>query len=156
MSRFEIENLIEELEPISDLSKDTEDDIDTILLAKKAENYLLSHPWCNSIENGWLAVSWGYIMCVFLFKITSDEEEVDDYVWMVVGDLPYVYVDIESATEPKEVLECYVDILSDWVDAVESDDSVAHCYPVEVPPDKEYARMLKSKLGFISKEIAEW
>lgn len=148
-----IENLSKSLANIKFLPKNTEEEVETINLSKEAESFLLSHGWCDSIIEGWLAESWGYILCVFLFKIESENTEVDDYVWIVVGDIPSAYIDIESAEDSDDVLQCYVDIMSDWVECIETNKSVEDCYPIEVPPTLEYASMLKSRLKIISEEL---
>ncbi len=151
----EIEELTKILENVNTLSKEDEKDTEICQLLVESENYLLSHPWCERIEGGWLAISWGNILCVFLHKIISKNQEVDDYVWMVVGDIPPAYIDIESAKDPLEVLECYVGIMSDWVECVELGNSIEDCYPIEVPETKEYASMLKARLKFISEELTQ-
>jgi len=148
-----IELFTEELEEIGDLPSITEDDNETLKLSEEAANYLLSHKWCDEIEKGWLAVSWGYILGVFLFKIDSSVPEVDDYVWMVVGDLPPAYIDIESAVNPNEAIESYIEIMNDWVECVENGNSLDQCYPVEAPGTLENAKMLKTRLRIITDQL---
>ena len=151
-----IEELLKELENIKAIPKESKEDVETNKLAENGSEYLMSHNWCDSIEDGWLAVSWGYILCVFLFKIKSSVPEVDDYIWIVNGDIPTAYIDIESAKNPQEVLESYIFLMNDWIEEVELGNSTEDCYPIEVPPTKEFATNLKSRINFIEKEISKW
>lgn len=92
---------------------------------------------------------------VFLFEIEPSRSGVDKYVWIVVGDIPPAYVDVESGENPREVLESYVAIMRDWVDTVFQGESVEDCYPVEVPATKEYAEMLENRLDLLDTFIME-
>lgn len=148
-----IVKLLSELENTDILLQKDNKEIETKKLYKEAYDYLLSHTWCNSIDSSWIAVSWGYILGVFLFEITSDIAEVDKYVWVVVGDIPPAYIDVQSVQDPIDVISSYIDIMSDWVKCVENDESTEDCYPVEVPATVEYAKMLKSRLEVLSKEV---
>lgn len=124
-------------------------------LSVEAKNYLLRHKWCKSILSGWLAVYWEGVLGVFLFEIEPSGSGVDEYVWIVVGDIPPAYVDVESGENSREVLESYVAIMRDWADTVLKGESVEDCYPVEVPPTKEYADMLQNRLDLLDTFISE-
>ena len=142
------------LDNLDSLSPSNDEDREIIEQSKKATNYLLSHPWCVGIKNGWLGISWDYMVCVFLYEIDSDNPEVDQFIWMIVGDLPSAYIDIESASNSEEALRCYVDIMGEWVNAIENGASTEACYPLEVPATSEYAQMLKGRLELIEEELA--
>lgn len=148
-----IKSLTSTLDSLSVLTETNEDDLVVLEHSQEATSYLLSHDWCSDISEGWLAISWGDILSLFLYRISSDYPEVDEFVWMVVGDIPPAYIDIESANQPDDVLRCYVDIMEDWVTAIELNNSVEECYPVEVPATKENASMLKSRLSLILEEL---
>lgn len=122
-------------------------------LIDKASSFLLSHSWCTAIVNGWLGREWGHILGIFLFEITPVDSEVDDVVWVVVGDVPPAYIDIESAVNIEQVVAAYIDIMMDWVECVEAGSSVEEVYPVAVPPTLEYANMLRTRLELISNRI---
>ncbi len=154
MSSDRITKLISSLESLSTLSNKDNDDKVIIELSIEAKNYLLSHPWCSSIEEEWLGLSWGYILCVFLFRIKSNYPDLDEYLWMVVGDIPPAYIDLGSAASAEEAIKCYIDIMNDWVFAVENNKPVEDYYPVEVPSTSEYASMLKSRLNLIENELS--
>ena len=57
MSKYNI--IIEQsksLDNINSFSSDNKEDEAIITLEKEAEEYLLSHDWCDEILEGWLAV----------------------------------------------------------------------------------------------------
>ena len=129
-------------------------------LAKTAEEFLLSHDWCKSIRRGFLANAWEGILGVFYFEIEPGTPEVDDELWVIVGDLPPAYLVVEDEPVTKDALEAYVYEMKRWVDAVMSDESVADLIPVYyqssgkiVPPTKEFAAALKKRLEFIENSI---
>jgi hypothetical protein len=122
-------------------------------LSEEAVVYLNDQTWCTQIEKGWVGEEWGGILSIFLFKVLPSSRDIDDYVWVVVGDIPPAYIDIESAESVDEVLESYVYIMSEWVKRVEKGQSVDDWFPVSVPPEKKYAEMLKRRLTFIKNNI---
>lgn len=129
-----------------------EDDIELNEYLDRAYFYLSSQKWCKSINKGWLAKGWPGVLAICYFQINPDFG-ADEFVWVVVGDLPTAYIDIESATELGEVLSSYVVIMEDWVDAVESGKSLDDVFPVEVTPNKKFTSLLKKRLLFIKERI---
>jgi len=73
-----VEELINKLENVNTLSAKSEDDKEIFELFEKASFYLRRHEWCKSVEEGWLALAWGHILGVFLFKISSNAPNVDN------------------------------------------------------------------------------
>lgn len=140
-------------ERIADIS--LVDEPDLYRLCEASERYLMKHNWCKSILEGWLALYWEGVLSVSLFQIDPLHAEVDDYVWVVEGDIPPAYIDVESASSPKEVLESYVLIMSEWTNSILEGGTVEESYPVEVPPTMEYATMLKNRLDIIKSFIEE-
>lgn len=129
--------------------------IDEVLtLSEEAQKYLRSFNWCNKILNGWLAESWGYMLCLFYFEIEPDtESEADDHVWIIVGDLPPAYIDIESAHNEWEAVDVYVYLMKDWIDHAKNGKSVKDCFPVNVEPSEKYANMLLSRIEIIESDF---
>jgi hypothetical protein len=122
-------------------------------LAKEATSFLTSHTWCKRILNGFFDRGWGYILGVFYFEIEPGSENADNFVWVIVGDIPPAYVDIESAANGLEAIKCYVDIMGDWVNNVKQGGAGENCYPVTVSPTLEHATMLENRLRLIKEQI---
>ncbi len=123
-------------------------------LSVEAQNYLASFAWCDAILNGWLVKDWGYMLCIFYFEINPTYgSEADNFVWVVVGDIPPAYVDIKSANTELEVLKVYVDLMEAWIDKVRDGKSVKECFPIHVEPTLKYADMLSSRVKIIKSDF---
>lgn len=153
MKLKEFEKQISNFDSISTLDLSDKEDVVVHKLYHEAETYLLSHPWCSDIEEAWVGAQWDDILTIFLLKINSNQLDVDEYVWIIIGDIPSAYIDIESATNIKEVLECYIFIMTEWIEAVQKNKAVEECYPVEVSPTQENAIMLEKRLKFIEEKM---
>ena len=128
-------------------------DVENIKLAKKASAYLYSHIWCNKIEKQWLVANWENLFAIFFFKITTNTKDTNEYVWLVVGDLPSICIDVESATNEQEVVKAYITIMEDWIKCVHNKGDIKKCYPINVPPTKGYADMLNTRISLIKEHI---
>jgi len=123
-------------------------------LANEAREYLSSFKWCKEITNGWLAAEFGYMLCVFYFEIVPSEgSKADNFVWIIVGDIPPAYIDVVSAPNVKDAIISYCEIMEDWIDVVNKGNSVEECFPISVDPTKEHADMLKTRITLIKNEL---
>jgi hypothetical protein len=89
---------------------------------------------------------------VFLFEIEPLNENVDDFIWVIVGDLPSVYLD-KSITTGHDALKTYCELMQEWADNVKDGRSLDECYPVPVDPTIENAELLIRRIGFIRREL---
>jgi hypothetical protein len=72
-----------------------EDPLDTKLLkemAIEARNFIGSHEWCERVEQQYLAFGIGGVVAAFLVQITPRSEDVDTFLWVIVGRLPPDYI----------------------------------------------------------------
>ena len=123
-------------------------------MQETAHEYLLSFEWCLEIINTWYDMGLPDKVGVFLIEITP-KKEADTYVWVVVGDIPSVYID-SSIKSGSEVINCYVELMEEWIEKVLSNKSVKNCYPIDVPPNHKFANMLKKRINFIKTELHNW
>jgi hypothetical protein len=112
---------------------------EVLKLSVEATEYLNSFKWCEKINKGYLCKEWGYRLCVFYFEIESTAMKS---VWIIVGDMPPAYIDIQHASSPSQALERYVVLMDDWIEHVKTGKSVVKCYPVHVEPVEKFADML--------------
>ena len=127
------------------------EEVETLLI--EAENFLSEFDWCIKIIDGWLAASFGYILNIFYFRIHPDYRSCqDEFVWIIVGDIPSAYIDVVSAPTAFDALKSYINVMQDWVDNVSNGNSVKYCYPVNVPPKKKYADMLAIRLKLLKED----
>lgn len=143
-----------ELNRINDSKNNIEHINEVIDLSLEAKKYLDSFEWCTMIVNGWLAKDYGYMLCIFYFEIVpTPGTGADKYVWIIVGDLPPCYIDIESAQNKLEALETYIFLMDEWSHNVLNDKSVDDCFPINVEPTKKYAEMLLSRTEIIKSDF---
>jgi len=122
---------------------------EVIVLANSAIRYLESYDWCKEILGGKLIVANGYILCIFLFEIEpSADSGADNFVWIIVGDIPSAYIDI-TAVSAFEALECYCELMDEWVANIEDNLPVDDCFPVDAEPSLKHAGMLKTRLSML-------
>ena len=122
----------------------------------EAKSYLEGFSWLDGIKETYVGMCFDGILCVFLFdcELTIEKEiEDDNYVWVIVGDLPPSYITSEDAPNPACALDGYVGAMYEWVKAAESGDSVSDLIPVNVEATPENSALLKSRLEFIDQEI---
>lgn len=127
-----------------------------IILANEAKQFLISHDWCKKINKGFFDRGWGYSLSIFYFLIEPISSDIPDSVWLIVGDLPPAYIDVADNPNGACALEGYVIEMQQWVDNVLEGKSLDQVIPVNVPPDKEYAEMLSSRIDFIRNNILKY
>ena len=133
-----------------------ENEKDTMLLKSmflEASKFLKSFRWCEEIEESYFGLGVGGVVAVFLFKIIPSQKSVDEWLWVIVGDLPSAYIVIDDAPNAACALDSYIEEMSRWVKAVELSSPIDDLMPVNAPPTLEYANQLESRLGFLRKEI---
>jgi hypothetical protein len=92
----------------------------------RAREYLLSFDWAGRIVAEYVGLAIGDAVAVFLFQIEPATRDVDEWIWVVDGDVPSAYiaatVDIRN---PAQALDAYIEAAEDWVEAVYAGRSVA-------------------------------
>jgi len=145
---------MKQLVPIEEMNGGDKKDIRLLKkMAVEATNFLKSHKWCPEIEKIYFGFGIGGIVAVFLFKFSEKNKGTDEFLWVVVGDLPPAYFVVDCAPNPKEALETYCELMEDWVSAVRNKTSLEDVYPVGVSPTEEYARMLSSRIESLRSDI---
>ena len=121
-------------------------------LYEEATEYLKKQNWCVKVLDCWYDRGLADKLAVFYFKI-DPTKGADEYVWMVVGDLPPAYIDIESAVNGACAIQAYTDIMEDWVRTVKEGGDMDEVYPVNVPVNEKHADMLASRIKFIRENV---
>ncbi|MDD5010737.1 MAG: hypothetical protein PHQ00_01285 [Phycisphaerae bacterium] len=140
--------------PIEEMAGRDKKDIASLKeMLKEAENYLKSFKWCPEIEKIYFGFGIGGVIAVFLFKFKEKIQETDEFLWVVVGDLPPAYFVVDEASNPKEAIETYCELMEDWVNAVRNKTSLKNVYPVVASPTEEHAQMLSSRIKLLREDI---
>src|SRR5215831_10766420 len=121
--------------------------------ADQARAFLLSHAWCETVTSLQLAWATAGILGVFLAEVVGSKPGVDQFLWVVVGDLPPAYLVRDDAPTWHEALRCYVTEMRKWVAAVRAGASTREVIPVNAPSTPEYANLLEARLKFVTEEI---
>ena len=131
-------------------------DKDTVLLKamhQEATKYIGSFPWCKKVKEEYFGIGVGKVFAIFLFRIEPANPKVDEWLWVVVGDLPSAYLVTDNAPNPACALDVYICEMGRWVTAVKEGKSVVGLIPVNVAPSLEHAKMLESRLSFLDRKI---
>lgn len=140
-----------ELNNLSEYDPDPEFVDQTLQLSKDAISYLESHKWCKKVKNILFDRGFGYPLGVFFVEF--EPKGIDDnFVWVIVGDIPLAYMDV-SCKNGADALDAYVFCMNEWVENVFQGKSVEELIPVNVPPEEQYAKMLRSRLDFIKEYL---
>lgn len=119
----------------------------------EARNYIEFYNWCEEIVESYVGIIHPPIIGVFLFEIRSNRSDVDDLIWVIVGDIPPAYLTCEDCPNPATAIDGYVGAMSAWVEAAAKGRSVANLIPVNVPATKTNAEKLKTRLSFLDEKI---
>ena len=94
------------LVPVAEMAgEDDEDSAQLRQLLNDATNYILSFSWCHSIVESYFAVGAGEIFAIFLFHISPPRPDVDEWIWIIVGDIPSAYLPWKDCRSTKEAFE---------------------------------------------------
>ena len=136
--------------PIDQMSGDDEEDTRLLqAMASEAQAYIQGFPWCKSVREAYFGDGFGGIVAIFLFRIEPSKANVDEWLWVVVGDLPSAYLVIDKSENPSQALEGYIDEMSKWVKLAKTGKSSKSVIPVNVPATPENAELLEGRLKFL-------
>ncbi len=86
----------------------------------EAEAYIRSFKWCPKIVERYLGYGVGKVLALFLFRFERPINGSDEWLWVVVGDLPAAYFVVDGSLTAPDALETYCQLMGDWADAVHS------------------------------------
>jgi len=122
---------------------------------EEAVAYLMGFAWCKKIVNSHIYINLGSTLCVFLFEIENSASSDDSYLWVIVGDIPPMYLDTHGPKTTREVLEDYVKLAEDWIEHVKLGKSIKNCYPFKAKPTLEMAMLLEKRASFIKNTLID-
>ena len=145
--------------------EDPEDQALLIEMIERGKRWLVAHDWCESIVETYVGdVAVGGIVVVLLTRIVPTREDVDEWLWVVVGDVPPAYVVVDEAPNPASALDGYQGLVRQWIDAAENGEDVSHLMPLEsdvlsgelLSPTPRNAEALRSRLDAIQLLILDF
>lgn len=133
--------------PIEKMFGGDEEDTKLLLaMASEATAYISSFAWCKAIRESYFGDGYGGVVAVFFFHIEPSRLEVDEWLWVVVGDVPPAFLVIDDCKTPSQALEGYIDEMSKWVKLAKQGRSSSNVIPVNVPATLENAELLDGRL----------
>jgi hypothetical protein len=130
-----------------------EDATDRHKLLDRASGYLSSFQWCDQILESYFGLGLGRFVAVFLFRIRPTRPEVDEWLWVIVGDLPSAYLVTDQTPNPACALQAYIVLMRQWVEAVMKGESVEDLIPVNVEPNVTWASELQGRLSLLEGDL---
>jgi hypothetical protein len=130
-------------------------------MIRHARSYIQSFAWCGGVVECHLGnVTAPGVVAVCLLKIVPARRKVDEWLWVIVGDLPPAYFPARDARTPAAALALYIEEMQLWVDAVKAGRSTSDLIPIEssdgakpLLPTKELAGKLEARLRYLEQEI---
>lgn len=140
--------------PTDQLFGDDEEDTGLLqAMAHYAHDYIKKFAWCKSVKRSYFGDGVGAIVAVFLFHIEPAQPDVDEWLWVVVGDIPPAYLVIDDNTTPSLALQGYIDEMITWVKLARAGKSTSKAIPVNRPATKENALLLEGRLKAIEEMV---
>jgi hypothetical protein len=122
-------------------------------MAQNAQGYIESYSWCKSIREIFFGNGVGGVVAVFFIRIEPSRSDVDEWLWVVVGDLPTAYLVIDDSDTPSQALESYIWEMSKWVKLAKRSRSSRRVISVNTPSTPENAEALDGRLRFLREVI---
>jgi len=137
------------------ISPKTEYYPEVMQIYEKASLYLKSFDWCKKIEGAFLYVNLGSKLCLFLFEINNSASTEDCCLWVIVGDLPSMYLGVQSGDTTREILTSYADLAEDWVQHIKSQEPLDDCYPFDAEATEEIADLLNRRVNILKNSVID-
>jgi len=142
------------LTPVASIEGEDEEETSLLrAMLTEARGYIRSFRWCPKISEEYLGFGIGKVLGLFLFHFAEPIGETDEYLWVVVGDLPSAFFVIDDAPNPRSAAEVYCRMMQAWINAVSSKAPLDDVFPVKADATDEMAQMLDTRLRFIREKI---
>lgn len=123
-------------------------------LIAEARSFVEGFDWCADVRECYASyIVVGDVVAVVLLRIHSQRPDVDEWLWVVVGDLPPAYLVTDEALDAASALRAYIREMDTWVTAVRSGGRVDELMPVTtregglpLDPTEEVADDLERRL----------
>jgi hypothetical protein len=122
-------------------------------MEERARDFISDFDWCESIREFYFGAGIGGVFAVFLAHIKPARPSVDEYLWVVVGDIPSAYVVIDDCPRPKEALEAYIWEMRKWIVLAKEGRTSEDVIPVNAPATPEWAKALEGRLNCLEQEM---
>jgi hypothetical protein len=135
---------------------DAEDTLRLEADLEAARRYLLRQHWCFGIRSMYFGAGLGSIVVVFLAELDYPPNGIDEWLWVIVGDVPPAYFIPRDIRTPIAALENYVKLMQPWVDLAHDGKQSDELFPVDLLPTPENAAKLQKRLDALTATVIPW
>lgn len=114
-----------------------------------ARQFLNAQHWCGGVHDVLSGLQIPDIVGVLLCRVVPAEPDVDEWLWVIVGDLPPAYIVMDNAENAEAALEAYVGEMRAWAEAVQLGQPTDELIPVNVEPTPANADLLLGRLQLL-------
>jgi hypothetical protein len=141
--------------PIEQMRGDDPEDLELLRADfEKARSFLLNQTWCFGLGEVYCGEGIGGIMSIFLMELDPVPTGVDQWLWVIVGDIPSAYFVIDQYQTPIDALKGYIAARRRWVELAYGGETSPDVMPVDVPANPHYAEILERRLNILEKFIS--
>jgi len=140
--------------PVSKMTGVDEEDCSLLVsMLEEARLYLSKHNWCGQVLEEYFGFGVGGLAAVFLFRIRPSKPSADPLVWVVVGDIPPLYISTDDAPNPACAMDAYLGAITHWAKAAIAGGAMKGMPPINAVPTRENGQQLMKRVEFIDREI---
>ncbi|MFT6408381.1 MAG: hypothetical protein ACJAQ6_001799 [Arenicella sp.] len=140
--------------PVSELQEPSSAESTYIVeYLKEAEAEVNQYAWNDGIKQSYFGIGEANVYAVFLFEIIPGRDDVDDFLWVIVGDLPTAYITCEEAPNPACALDGYIGAMEQWIDAAFYGTSLEGIFPVKIDANLSNAKQLRNSLDYLDENV---
>lgn len=137
--------------PIEQMAGDDSEDTALLHAAyEEARAFLLSQKWCFGIGEVYFGDGVGGVVAIFLMQIHPVPTGVDQWLWIVVGDIPPAYLVLDDCHTPLDALKTYIGLMREWVALALQGKQSEKVIPVSISATPENAELLESRLDVLT------
>jgi hypothetical protein len=140
--------------PVGQMVGDDQEDTDLLAASlAQAKNFLLSRKWCLGIGEMYFGAGLGGVVSVFLASIDPVPKGVDEWLWVIVGDIPPAYLVLDDCLTPFVALETYIELMQDWIDLARDGITSPEVIPLDVSATPENAELLQRRMDSLRNTV---
>jgi hypothetical protein len=95
----------------------------------------------------------GKVFSILLFEIVASRVGIDKWPWVVIGDIPPIYLVLDDCKSPADVLDQYTGLMEQWIELARQGRSSDDLPPTGAEPTPEWAAELEGRLRFIRTNV---
>jgi hypothetical protein len=118
----------------------------------EASSFIRQFSWCKGVKEAYFGLGVGGVVAAFLFRIVPIDKN-DEWLWVIIGDLPSAYLVTDEASNPSAALRVYCKMMEEWIQSVRDGKSLDDVFPVNVPPTNQNADLLAKRIALLRDEI---